>query len=255
VVHEEGDFVGGVSAEIDQEACTQCGKCKEVCRFEAVQVDSAGHYVIDSTACEGCGTCAIVCPDLAIATEDDVNGRWFVSNTRFGPMAHAALGPAQENSGKLVSLVRELAAGLTPIDPPHGGTGGVLIDGSPGTGCPVIASITAARYAVVVTEPTVSGLHDLLRVMDVTRHFRVDTGVIVNKADLNTDVSERIQAEAEHWGAHVLGQIPYEPRFTQAQIQRKTLLEYADCEAAQLIRNIWNSLERSVLETGTGSRV
>ncbi len=253
-VEEEGDFVGGIAVEIDQEKCTRCGRCKEECRFEAVEVTEDGRYVIDPNTCEGCGVCSIVCQDNAVITTDDVNGKWFVSETRFGPMSHAILGHAEENSGRLVTLVRDLAIDLAVEAAANSagnatgprGAGHVLIDGSPGTGCPVIASISGARYAVVVTEPTVSGLHDLQRILDLTRHFRVETSVIVNKADLNGDMAERICAEVERTGAEVLGKVPYEKKFTEAQIQRKTLLEYGDCEAAQDIASIWDHISGKI---------
>jgi len=234
-VREQGDFVGGVAVEIDPRACTRCGRCAEVCRFAAIQETAAGDYLIDQATCEGCGACEIVCPVGAISSQDAVNGKWFVSTTRFGPMSHAILGHAEENSGRLVTLVRDHATALAadgagqragadeaPSD--------VIIDGSPGTGCPVIASVSGARYAVIVTEPTVSGLHDLLRVLDLTRHFAVPAGVIVNKADLNRDMTERIEAAALQAGASFLGTAPYDGAFTEAQIQRKTLLEYSKSE-------------------------
>jgi len=244
-VEAEGDFVGGVSVEIDQERCTRCGLCREACRFAAIDLTDDGRYVIDQSACEGCGVCALVCEDDAVLTGDAVNGRWFVSTTRFGPMSHAILGYAEENSGRLVTLVREHAAGLATGSADDATP--VLIDGSPGTGCPVIASVTGAHRAVVVTEPTVSGLHDLERILDLTRHFRVPTGVITNKADINREMTDRIRAAAEEAGAVVLGEIPYDNRFTEAQIQRQTLLEYADCDAARLVASIWEDIRRSAL--------
>jgi len=249
VVQEDGDFVGGVSVEIDQDACTRCGKCSEACRFEAIDLHGDGRYVVDPAACEGCGVCSLVCQDNAVITEDAINGKWFVSKTRYGPMAHAILGHAEENSGRLVTLVRDLAADLSSETAPAAAspTGAkradlVVIDGSPGTGCPVIASVTGARYAVVVTEPTVSGLHDLQRVLDLTRHFGVQTGVIVNKADLNTDKAQEISAATEQAAAELLGMIPYETKFTDAQIERKTLLEHSDSKTGELVASIWTKI-------------
>jgi len=243
-VVEEGDFVGGISVEIGQDTCTGCGKCVEVCRFHAIAPTEDGKYCVDPAACEGCGACQIVCDDKAISSHDTVNGKWFVSKTRFGPMTHAVLGIAEENSGRLVTLVRDMAMDLSAESRC---TGPVVMDGSPGTGCPVIASITGARYAVVVTEPTVSGLHDLERILDLTRHFRVETGVIVNKADLNKDMAQRISLTAKRKGAHMLGEIPYENGFTEAQIQRKTLMEYGECKAAETIASIWSEITQKVL--------
>ena len=242
-VTEEGDFVGGISVTIDQATCTACGKCIDVCRFDAVERTDDGTFRIDPTACEGCGTCQLVCPAGAVASSDAVNGKWFVSDTRFGPMSHAMLGIAEENSGRLVTLVRNRAMDLSAES---GQAGPVVMDGSPGTGCPVIASITGARYAVVVTEPTVSGLHDLERVLDLTCHFRVETGVVVNKADLNAEMTERIQAVVQERGVEFLGTLSYEIRFTAAQIERKTLLEYEACAMGDRIREIWEGVVEKV---------
>jgi len=255
-VEEEGDFVGGVTVEIDPAECTSCGRCEEVCRFFAIQRTVDGGYAVDQASCEGCGACEIACPVDAISSEDAVNGKWFVSATRFGPMSHAILGYAEENSGRLVTLVRDLATDLAArrrADGLHAddSASNVIIDGSPGTGCPVIASVSGARYAVIVTEPTVSGLHDLLRVFDLTRHFRVPAGVIVNKADLNEDMTRRIQEAAREAKAEFLGTVPYDSAFTDAQIQRMTLLEHGNTPAVEAVRSVWVKISQLVpaLET------
>ena len=234
-VQEEGDFVGGISVTIDPDRCTGCGKCVGVCRFDAVQREDSGICAIRASACEGCGACALVCGEDAISSAEAVNGKWFSSLSRFGPMAHAILGIAEENSGRLVTVVRDLGGVLAA----SAGAEALLMDGSPGTGCPVIASMTGVRYAVVVTEPTVSGLHDLARILDLARHFGVRSGVIVNKADLNAAVTRQIRAAAGERGAEVLGELPYEGRFTDAQIEGKTLLEYTECEVGERLRAIW----------------
>ncbi|MEA3421470.1 MAG: 4Fe-4S binding protein, partial [Acidobacteriota bacterium] len=175
-----GDFIGGVIAEIDQDKCTGCGKCKEACRFSAIKEEVSNNksrFFIDDLACEGCGVCFLVCEDEAVKVRDAVNGEWFISETKYGPMSHAKLGIAQENSGRLVTLVRnnevQLAQDIKKYE--------AVVDGSPGTGCPVIASLTGAAFALVVTEPTVSGLHDLDRILKVVRHFSIPCGVVVNK--------------------------------------------------------------------------
>ncbi len=238
-IEQEGDFVGGVSVEIDQDKCTRCGACQEACRFEAVERREDGTYVIDAAACEGCGVCELVCEANAVTSCDAVNGKWFISRTRFGPMSHAILGHAEENSGRLVTVVREHASSMAA----EAGEGKlVVIDGAPGTGCPVIASVTGARYAVIVTEPTVSGLHDLQRILELTRHFQVRSGVVVNKADLNSEMTDQIADAAQQAGADWLGTIQYDSAFTSAQIQRQTLLEHAEGETAETVRALWRAV-------------
>ena len=254
-IEDEGDFIGGVSVEIDEDKCVACGKCREECRFSAIDLTDDGCYVVDQAACEGCGVCGIVCPVDAVKSEDAVNGKWFVSKTRFGPMSHAILGHAEENSGRLVTLVRDLACDLS-VELKQGADNAtdvsqgerVQIDGSPGTGCPVIASVSGARYAVVVTEPTVSGLHDLERILDLTRHFQVQCGVIVNKADLNSDMTRKIAVAAGNAGAELLGAIPYDTAFTMAQIQRQTLLEYGRSETGEIVKSIFEKIRDHIAD-------
>jgi len=244
-VREEGDFVGGVSVEIDQDKCVRCGRCMDVCRFSAVLESPDLEYRIDQAACEGCGACEIACQSEAISSKDALNGKWFVSDTRFGPMSHAILGYAEENSGRLVTLVRTIATDLASENGAEGARD-VIIDGSPGTGCPVIASVSGACFAVIVTEPTVSGLHDLLRVLDLTRHFNVPSGVIVNKADLNDDMTKRIEKATLDANALYLGTLPYDNAFTKAQIQRKTLLEYDVTETGEILEGIFKKIVEEI---------
>ncbi|RKY70530.1 MAG: cobyrinic acid ac-diamide synthase [Candidatus Latescibacterota bacterium] len=237
-VMESGDFSGGVIAEIDQAKCTQCGRCKEACRFEAIQrieVDGKIQYQIDAIACEGCGVCALVCEVGAVKTEDAINGQWFVSETRFGPMTHAELGVAEENSGRLVTLVRDKATHIAS----DRAEGMVIIDGAPGTGCPVISSLTGADYALIITEPTVSGIHDMRRILDVTRHFGIPAGVVVNKYDLNTDMTKQIKAVAREYNAQFIGTIPYDTKITEAQMEGLSVVEYTNGRVAECIKQIW----------------
>jgi len=240
-VRERGDFSGGVVAEIDQAKCTQCGRCKEACRFgavERIEEDGKIQYRIDPIACEGCGVCALVCKDGAVKTEDAINGQWFVSETRFGPMTHAELGMAEENSGRLVTLVRDKAADIATGQ----GEDRVVIDGAPGTGCPVIASVTGADYALVITEPTVSGIHDMERVLEVARYFGISSGVVVNKYDLNREMTERIKALTQEVGAEFMGTIPYDTKVTEAQMQGVSVVEYAEGPVAESIKQIWTKV-------------
>lgn len=235
------NFVGGSLARIMPGHCTACGKCEELCRFDAIFYDGPGNgrvprtYRVDPVACEGCGVCAYFCAEHAIEFGPTVNGQWFVSDTRVGPMVHAALGVAQENSGKLVSIVRAEAKKLAVAQQ----RSPVIVDGSPGIGCPVIASITASNLVLAVTEPTRSGLHDLERVVALARSFRIETLVAINKWDLNREQTAEIESRAPTWGAEVIGRIRYDPAVTEAQIHKQALVEYATVGAAADVRRLW----------------
>jgi len=242
-VKESGLFSGGYTAEIDQKKCIGCGMCQKECRFNAIIEEGKGEeqrYRIDQLECEGCGVCNIVCPEDAVDLEDAVNGEWFVSETRFGVMSHAKLGIAEENSGKLVTLVRENAEELA-----SGKSTNILIDGAPGTGCPVIASLTGSDYALVVTEPTVSGIHDMERVLDVADHFDIESGIAINKADLNEEMTEKIERIAKERDIEILGKIPYDTVFIDAQMEGLTVVEFVekDNPTYLAIREIWKNLE------------
>ncbi len=237
-----GDFIGGVIAEIDQDKCTGCGKCKEACRFSAVKEEVSNNkrrFFIDDLACEGCGVCFLVCEDEAVRVCDAVNGEWFISETKYGPMSHAKLGIAQENSGRLVTLVRnnevQLAQDIKNDK--------AVVDGSPGTGCPVIASLTGAAFALVVTEPTVSGLHDLDRILKVVRHFSIPCGVVVNKYDLNVEMTEKIKLLSQDYNAEFIGVIPYDKIVTEAQVNGVSVVEYSDAPVTESIKRIWNKVK------------
>ena len=237
VRHEE-DFSGGKQARILPERCTGCGTCVELCRFDAIGKSPAGDYEVDPVACEGCGVCAWFCPEKAIEFGPVINGRWFVSGTRFGPMVHARLGVAEENSGKLVTLVRNQARQIAE----EGGHPYLVADGAPGIGCPVIASIAGADLVLIVTEPTVAGVHDLERVADLTKHFGIRTAVCVNKADLNRETTERILGRAGERGLEPAGRIRYDRAVTAAQVERKSVVEFTDGPVAGDIRRVWSSV-------------
>jgi MinD superfamily P-loop ATPase len=244
VVRRES-FAGGKRARIKAGHCTACGKCEEVCRFDAILFDGPGNGVLEKTfrvdpvACEGCGVCAWFCTEGAIEFGPVVNGEWFISETRFGPMVHAQLGIAEENSGKLVSTVRSNAKRIAEEQELNL----VLIDGSPGIGCPVIASITGTNLVLVVTEPTLSGLHDLERVADLTRHFGIPALVCINKWDLNPEVSERIEARARERGLGLAGRVRYDRAVTEAQIQKKSVVEYQRDGCATEVRAVWANIK------------
>ena len=234
-------FSGGKRARIKPGHCTACGKCEDLCRFDAIYFDGPGNGRVDKTfridpiACEGCGVCVWFCAENAIDFAPAVNGEWYVSETRHGPMVHAKLGIAEENSGKLVSTVRQEAAKLAE----QRGADLVLIDGSPGIGCAVIASITGADLVLIVTEPTVSGLHDLDRVAALTRHFTIPALVCVNKWDLNPQLASQIEQQAQRHGLAVAGRVRYDRAVTDAQIRKQAVVEYQKNGCAQDVRAIW----------------
>lgn len=236
MVEQRHAFMSGHEAVIRQQDCTGCGTCMDSCRFDAIRRDGTS-YRIDPVACEGCGVCYRLCSAKAIDFPERVCGEWMVSGTRCGPMVHAQLGVAAENSGKLVTTVREQAWSVAvdkriPL---------IISDGPPGIGCPVIASLSGVSLAVVITEPTVSGLHDLQRLLALARHFSVPTAVCVNKWDINPQQTERIEAAAEAAGAVILGRIRYDRLVTQAQLQQKAVVEL-EAVAADDIRVIWKQV-------------
>ena len=242
------NFSGGKRARIKPDRCTACGTCKELCRFDAIHFEGPGNgrvaptFRIDPIACEGCGVCAWFCPEDAIEFAAVVNGEWYVSETRHGLMVHARLGIAEENSGKLVSTVRQEAGALAE----QHGLDLVLIDGSPGIGCPVIASITGADMVLIVTEPTLSGLHDLERVADVTKHFGIRAMICINKWDLNPEVTSQIEQLARDRGAKVAGRVRYDPAVTEAQIHKQAVVEYQANGCSEDIRSLWLEVEREM---------
>jgi MinD superfamily P-loop ATPase len=249
---ERHRFSGGSRARIAPDRCAACGKCEEVCRFGAIFFDGPGSgslertFRVDPIACEGCGVCAWFCPAQAIEFGPVVTGEWFVSETRCGPMVHARLGVAGENSGKLVSTVRANARRVAE----ERGRDLVIIDGSPGIGCPVIASITGARVVLAVSEPTLSGLHDLERVVELTRHFRIPALVCVNKWDLNPEVCAQIEAWARAQGLGLAGRVRYDRGVTAAQVSGKALVEYQRDGCAGDIRSVWRYVAATLEASG-----
>jgi len=247
-VQQREPFSGGKRARIRPGHCTACGKCEELCRFDAIFFDGPGNgkvsrtFRVDPIACEGCGVCAWFCAEGAIEFAPVVNGHWFTSKTRVGPMVHAKLGVAEENSGKLVSTVRSHArqvAGEQRCE-------WVLVDGSPGIGCPVIASMTGADAALIVTEPTLSGLHDLQRVARLAEHFSIPAFLCINKWDLHPHLAAEIEARADRWGVAVAGRVRYDQAVTRAQVAQKTIVEYEENGCAQDVRQLWSAVQEGM---------
>jgi len=233
-IKERHDFRSGLSATIDKETCQQCGKCIAVCRFNTI---SSG-FMVDHVSCEGCGFCSHICPVGAIKMEECLAGEWFISQTRFGPMVHAKLGIAEENSGKLVSLVRKQAKELAEKN----NCDWVIIDGAPGIGCPVIASLSGIDCAVVVTEPTLSGLYDASRVIEVTKHFNVPARLVINKFDLNINMSEKIEEYCVENGIPLIGKVRFDKTVVEAMVEGKTIIEGKDTVVKDELLRIWDKL-------------
>jgi len=243
-VRQVSDFSGGKQAAIDAQKCIGCGRCEDMCRFDAIRHNGPGNtiavktYTVDPVSCEGCKVCVEFCPVQAIAFNDAINGQWFISDTRFGPMVHAKLGIAEENSGKLVTLIRQKAKELATERQANL----LIADGSPGIGCPVIASITGADLVLIVTEPTLSGRHDLERVADLTASFGIRTLLCINKADINPEITAQIEEEARQRGITAVGEIPYDDAFTKAQIMKATVPEFTGGEITELIKALWRQV-------------
>jgi len=238
-VRETHDFQGGSTAVINQDKCTECGLCMDLCRWDAINSD----FEVDAFECEGCGVCVYFCPEKAIDFPVKTCGQWFRSDTRFGPMIHARLGIAEENSGKLVTLVRQKARTLAE----ESGLDLLLTDGPPGVGCPVIASMGGANAVLIVVEPTVSGIHDMERVAQLAAHFRVPAMICINKFDLNLDQTQTIERYAKENGLETLGQIPFDPLFTKSMVQGNTIIEFnGDSEGARSVKKIWKEVENAL---------
>jgi MinD superfamily P-loop ATPase len=240
-VQETHDFIGGQVAIIDPDLCTACGICAEVCRFEAI-IPGDDTYRVDDIACEGCASCFYQCPVEAIRMEEQVAGRWFRSDTRFGPLFHAHLFAAQENSGKLVTLVKQQGR-LRALDE---GRELLIVDGPPGIGCPVISASAGADLALLVVEPTVSGVHDLERILATTNHFGVPALVCINKADINPARADEIAAFCAAQGIALLGRVPYDTVVTEAMVQGQPVTEYGDGPVTAELKSVWMRIREAL---------
>jgi MinD superfamily P-loop ATPase len=236
-IREKHEFWSGQVAFIDKEKCTQCGLCQEQCRFAAIK-----DFNVDTVSCEGCGFCSHICPVEAITMEENMAGHWFTSATRYGPLVHARLGIAQENSGKLVALVRQQARKMAEKE----GADYIISDGPPGIGCPVISSLSGANLALLVTEPTLSGIHDLKRVLDVCHHFSVPALVCINKYDINEGNTRQIEKFCLGQGIEVAARIPFDNIVTQAMVAGLPVVEYSRDGVSQQIEAVWEIVATSL---------
>lgn len=238
-IKERQDFQEGHRAMINLDKCTECGLCRDLCRFNAISPE----FIVDPIDCEGCGVCVYFCPEDAIDFPIKTCGELFISETRCGPMVHARLGIAEDNSGKLVTLTRKHAKELAE----ERSFNLILTDGPPGLACPVIASIAGATGVLIVTEPTLSGHHDMDRVVELANHFQIPAYVCTNKFDLNPKMTETIEAYARDKGLPIMGRIPFDPLFTEAMVQKQTIIEYdGSSNTAVAAQEIWERVISSL---------
>jgi len=237
-VVEAHDFVGGQVAVIDQTVCAGCGSCTSVCRFDAV-IDEGSVFAIDPVACEGCAACMTQCPNETIHMQPQVAGRWFRSNSRYGPLLHAALRPAAENSGKLVALIREQASLLAQAE----ARPLVIVDGPPGVGCPVISACSGADVAVIVAEPTAAGVHDMGRVLETTQHFGVPSLVCINKADIHPRGAAEIETYCQARELPLIGHLPFDTAVVEAMVQAQPITAYQpESPISRAVREAWQQI-------------
>jgi len=236
---EAEDFYSGELAYIHQNECIRCGKCKEVCRFDAIPIID-GKYIVEPLSCEGCGYCARVCPTNAIENKDLNVGKWYISSIKTGSiMVHAKLGIGADNSGKLVAKVKNEAKEIAEDEFKDY----IIVDGSPGVGCPVVSSLSGASFVVLVTEPSVSGLHDLKRVYELVKKFRLKTACIINKSDINPKITKEIQGFLEEENIKHIANLPYDEDFTKAITNGQTIVEYRDNDLSKLITESWEKIK------------
>ena len=233
------DFYSGELAVIDQDKCTQCGECAGVCRFGAIPVID-GQYIVDVLSCEGCGYCARICPTGAITNVELMVGKWYTSTVKTGGiMVHAKLGIGADNSGKLVAKVKNEAKQIASDTSKDY----IIVDGSPGIGCPVVSSISGANFVVLVTEPSVSGIHDLKRVYELVKKFKIKAGCIINKSDINKQVSVEIEKFLKKEDIVLVSNLPYDETFTEAMMERKTIVEYKESKLYESIVESWEKVK------------
>ncbi len=233
------DFYSGFKAKINNDTCIKCGKCQQLCRFHAIRHSQSSFDVI-SLNCEGCGYCFEVCPSKAIEMVEQNVGKWYISTIKTGTqMVHAKLGIGADNSGKLVAKVKKEARFLAE----EHGKDFILVDGSPGIGCPVVSSLSGAHYVVIVTEPTLSGFHDMKRVHEMIQKFKLASGCIINKHDVNEEVTEKIINYCTKKEIDIIAKLPYDESFTSAMTKGKTVLEYSDGELQKALKESWKKIK------------
>jgi MinD superfamily P-loop ATPase len=240
---QKNEFWSGQVACIDKDRCTECGLCQQLCRFNAIK-----DFRVDPVSCEGCGFCSHICPVEAITMKENMSGYWFISDTIYGPLVHARLGIAQENSGKLVAVVRQQAKRIAEEQ----GLDYIIGDGPPGIGCPVISSLSGASLALLVTEPTLSGIHDLERVLGVCHHFGIPALVCINKYDLNEENTRQIESQCLSQGIEIAGRVPFDNVVTESIVQGIPVVEYSQGKVTKEIERMWRTLSPTLRNNSKG---
>ncbi len=241
-VLESTDFFSGVKAVIDNDKCIDCRICENICRFDAISFKNS-KFVINKLNCEGCGYCSKVCPTQAIQMIEQNVGKFFVSKSRFGNiLVHARLAIGADNSGKLVAKVKNEAKKIAQVQ----NIKFMIVDGAPGIGCPVLSSLTGANFVVLVTEATISGFHDLKRIIELVKKFRLNAGCIINKFDLNLEKTNEIMDYLKSENIEFISKIPYDTVFTEAMVNEQTIVEFENSQLSEIVTDSWNKIKEII---------
>ena len=241
-IKETHEFDSGTIAKINPESCTNCGLCEEHCRFDAIHPNTTGMPEVNPFQCEGCRLCERICPVDAITSVQNNNNHWFVSDTRFGPMVHARMGAGEENSGRLVTEIRKKAKEIATDKK----AGVIISDGPPGIGCPAIASVTGTDMVLLVVEPSRSGMHDAKRLYELVKSFNIPVVALINKFDINLEITAEIGAFLDENKIPLLGKIPFDPQLVESMVKEQTIVEYSpDSNMSREFGMIWQKIENN----------
>lgn len=238
-IRETHSFPSGSKAWIDPSKCNGCGICMDECRFQAIS-HTNGVFAVDSFACEGCRLCEKICPAEAVTIQEFSRNKWFVSDTRYGPFVHARMSAGEENSGKLVSVIRKKAREIARNQE----KGFIITDGPPGIGCPVISSLSGTQMVLMVIEPSRSGIHDARRLLELTDGFNLPSCALINKYNLSSELTKEAENFLAGHNIPLLARIPFDENFTKSMVEGKTIIEYAPgSETVSILKEVWLQLK------------